>query len=404
MLIKDRPLASRVLLIGVFATFGFAWLAVVAGYAYATNVLEAVFFLSACLAMLGGYRGSKYFAQAVFAFTYIVLCGAFAIFFNNVNALDYFQASKCFFYVFLLMPFAEKNYFNGRDIKRLNSFFLVLFASVYTIKRFLLAEPRPIVLAENNFELILVSLVFYGAYLVDAKVRIHQLVLFGYIVALSSSRSSAVVAIVVLLSCVEFKKIRRRDLLVLVGIVVSAIVAFFIFESRSTKGLEGIDRYKFFQEFLYATRKWGVFDFLVGAPRMTALPREVCAHLSYYAQLFSYAGDGRCYSVVFHSFDMRAVFDHGLLGLGYLIYCVRLILVGIGDRGRRCVIAVLVLTGMSVSSLNNVYVAISLAILASTRFDRLRQEQPQHRPSLSGWGRDAGPLVSSARVKFSGAR
>ncbi len=54
----------------------------------------------------------------------------------------------------------------------------------------------------------------------------------------------------------------------------------------------------------------------------TPLLPASCADLSYYQTLFSYAGDGRCYSVILHSFIMRVIYDHGIIGFAFLIFCL----------------------------------------------------------------------------------
>jgi hypothetical protein len=160
---------------------------------------------------------------------------------------------------------------------------------------------------------------------------------------------------------------RQQDWMIVGAILAGFAIAIVTFATRSTGSIEDIDRYKFLQHFLYATRNWGVFDFLFGADRLTPLPAETCASLAYYEKLFSYSGDGRCYSVALHSFDTRVIFDHGLIAFALMLSCVWLILGRLSKWERVCVLLVILITGMSVSALNNVYVAIPLAVLASQK-------------------------------------
>lgn len=312
-----------------------------------------------------GYKKQGSFLIALLAIFYIIISGIYAMKGGNDNSLDFFQAYKCFWYIFVLAAVSFRHYFYARDISKLNTFLLILFAIIYSIKRFILLDDRPTVLVENNFELIFVALIFYANFVAGGKRTIRDVALLIFIIALSGSRSAAVVALIVILFSIQFRRMRFKDIIVALSVIIGSAIALNIFESRSSGGLESIDRYKFFEQFLYATRNWGVGEFLFGAPRITPLPPEVCNTLSFYHTLFSRSDDGSCYSVILHSFDLRAVYDHGLIGLSFMLWSVWYLLGGLPKNVKLCVTLVLFLTGMSVSSLNNVYVALSLFIFMS---------------------------------------
>jgi hypothetical protein len=215
--------------------------------------------------------------------------------------------------------------------------------------------------------MIFVSLLFYASYLASGKINLREMIIYAALVWLSGSRSAAVVAVVVLLFSFKINRSGLRNLLVFGGVLVGGTIAALIFVNRDSGGIEDIDRYKFFEQFIAATRGWGIGEFMLGAPRMTALPPAVCSSLSYYQHLFSYRGDGSCYSVIFHSFDLRAVFDHGIIGLAYMLYCVWIVLSWRSMKEKLCILTIIFMTGLSVSSLNNVYLAISVAILSSMK-------------------------------------
>ncbi|EMO6902583.1 hypothetical protein QDZ16_005228 [Pluralibacter gergoviae] len=130
---------------------------------------------------------------------------------------------------------------------------------------------------------------------------------------------------------------------------------------------EQIDRYRFFLEFLYSTSQWPWWRFLTGATAITPLSPESCAHLSFYQPLFSYAGDGKCYSVILHSFLLRVIYDHGVLGLIFLISSLFIFLNKFTLKHKICIIGILLATAMSVSSLNNVYVSIALIFYIASK-------------------------------------
>ena len=106
---------------------------------------------------------------------------------------------------------------------------------------------------------------------------------------------------------------------------------------------------------------------MFGNPTLTALSSAGCSALAQYDSLYSYSGDGSCYSVIFHSMIMRTLFDQGVLGL-FVLYGFVIQLLIIRDLKCRAIItivAVLGINGLSVSSMNSVYFSIALLILGS---------------------------------------
>ncbi|HEC0375713.1 TPA: hypothetical protein R1R29_005220, partial [Escherichia coli] len=79
--------------------------------------------------------------------------------------------------------------------------------------------------------------------------------------------------------------------------------------------------------------------------------------------LFSFSGNGSCYSVILHSFNMRVIYDHGLAVTALtFIY-----LIGVMKNAKRhqrlCVILIVLASGLSVSALNNVYTTLGIALV-----------------------------------------
>ena len=76
--------------------------------------------------------------------------------------------------------------------------------------------------------------------------------------------------------------------------------------------------------------------------------------------IYSYSGDGTCYSVILHSFLLRVIYDHGLLGFMFLMGVVAIYLNKFSLKAKICILLIIISTALSVSSLNNVYVALAL--------------------------------------------
>ena len=368
-LIRRRSVPAVVLFIGLsilFASGGASYPVFEAG----TAAVDGLFALSVLLALRSVRLCRLKVWLAVLALSYLVGCGVYAVGWNDTDALDYVQASKFLWYLLAALIFSAQRrpVFDPRDVLAFSRFVLLVFFFAYAVKRLAFGQDRPVVLVENNFELIFVALLFYATYILSGRIRVLDLILLGGAVALSGSRSSAIVLVVVIAFCIPFRRFDLRTLLAGVGLLLVTAIALTIFRGRSEGAIDTVDRYNFLQVFLYATRDWNLADFLVGSPRLTALPPESCHQLAFYERLFSYSGDGRCYSVILHSFNLRVIYDHGLLVFGFCLYVVWLILRGIPVKARVCVTLVILLTGMSVSALNNVYVALALAFLASSRF------------------------------------
>ena len=117
--------------------------------------------------------------------------------------------------------------------------------------------------------------------------------------------------------------------------------------------------------FFNEIENWSLWNYLFGSPIITSLTEETCTGLSYYSELFSNKGDQSCYSVIFHSFILRVIFDHGILGLFFLIHIVYrvLFLSGFSKRYVLTIIGVLLLNSISISSLNSVFSIFGLMII-----------------------------------------
>ena len=337
------------------------------------NLLFEILLASVSISLLAGLsRGAFKFVVA--SVLYILISGFLVVASGRVVGFsDFFIAYKSFFYVVLLGFFIGKDKLTSNNLLMIFLSCAFLFLLKYAAAKFLssdiLIANRPGIFYENNFELIFLLII----YLISSP----HLGRYGWlafltvltIVMLSGSRSS-MLAFLVVSFVIYFKKFDVRMLLYL--LILPAVVYFFygIFQSRlSGAELEGIDRYNFLMIFFDEIKGWGVFNYLFGSWPMTPLSPASCNALSYYESLFGSVGDGTCYSVILHSFLLRILFDHGILGLIFLIAFVwyGLARVNYSVGYRLGVVGVLLASGLSVSSMNSVYTALALAIAFSSK-------------------------------------
>lgn len=140
----------------------------------------------------------------------------------------------------------------------------------------------------------------------------------------------------------------------------------YIMHSRlGDSSIDSIDRVKFLYVFLEEVSQFSLYDYLFGADIITPLSDRSCLTLSYYSSLFSDNNQNTCFSVVLHSFDLRFIFDHGVLGLLILLIIFYRLLVtrGYGAKFSLYIIFIALLNGASVSSFNNIFFAVAFLMI-----------------------------------------
>ncbi|MGS2762733.1 hypothetical protein [Sinomicrobium sp. M5D2P9] len=151
--------------------------------------------------------------------------------------------------------------------------------------------------------------------------------------------------------------------------------------------IEKTDRFKFLMVFVDEIREWSIINYLFGADRITALSAEACSKLGYYQSLFSYSGDGSCYSVIFHSYILRAIYDHGIIGfilISVFVYFV-ITLSGFERKQALVIVGIALLNGLSVSSFNSVYFALGISFyLIIDRSGQRDLEEEEAQLEISG--------------------
>jgi len=284
------------------------------------------------------------------------------------HLLDALLIYKSFIYLLLIAFFINKRIFELETLSNAFQILLVTYLIGYATQILIGLTSRPYLLLENNFEILLLGLVLYGLYAKTKHISFLNIFLLGMIVFMSGSRFAVVgYAFIMIMMLSSQWRSRKAFLLSLVGVMAFIMAFELILERMPDSGIEGIDRYQFFEVFLEEVHDWGFLDFLFGAERVSPLSAFACHQLIYYNFLFSLAGDGSCYSVVLHSFLLRTLYDHGFLGLMLIVsFSVRMLsLAGYQWRDIASIIGVMLLNGLSVSSFNTVFFAIGFIILVS---------------------------------------
>lgn len=365
---KDKGGMTLVYLLVAVCLSALCYMQLILGEIF-TPLLELVLIVSSISALQRGTINKNALVIAVVSLFYILYSFSVSVLVNGDNLLDFLQAYKSFYYLVLIAPFVGKNFYSREVIEFVFKFSLACFFIKYSLDKFALGEERPILMVENNFELVFLALLFYAYSISIKRLDLPFLFLVCCVFLLSGSRSSIVCLAVVVFFSINAEA-RVKYLLYLAATPVFFIFIYVVFTSRQGGdfSLEEVDRYKFMLEFLFSTKDWNLMDHMLGATPITPLDPVTCARLTFYGKLFSYDGGDTCYSVILHSFLLRVLYDHGVLGLLFLFSSVFFYLPKNSMKERFAVMLVLLSTSLSVSALNNVYVAISLAIMASSMF------------------------------------
>jgi hypothetical protein len=285
------------------------------------------------------------------------------VLYGSAGFADFLLAHKAFIYLVLLTFFVGRSVFDGHRLAQFTTFLVAVFLAKYGYSIALGLADRPGIYIENNFELILLMGLVYLAYPYLGARRDWVFAGLAITVLISGSRSAALGLVCVYL----FRYVRTSNRtwpLHVAGVAGVSYAVLALFSARAEEDGTQLDRLVFFQTFLAEVRDWPLWQFLTGAFPLTPLSPGACGSLSFYVDLFSKTDPGVCYSVIFHSFLMRAVFDHGLIGLGLLYGLLwwGLRRSGVPVRDRVALLGVITLSALSVSAFNSVFATIVLAL------------------------------------------
>ncbi|RIW12234.1 hypothetical protein D0X99_19315 [Algoriphagus lacus] len=307
----------------------------------------------------------------IVSLTYVTLSLIYAVIIEKNHILDFFLIFKSFVYLVIISQFVGKNSLTPEYVRKIYLVVLGLFFLKYLFLVLQGTARQSIrVFDESNFELMMLSCLFLLDYRNRRELNYLEIMLLLITFFLSGSRSGLVI-IVFLIGALFLKNLNKRNFFILLLFAPIGIgMIYFIFLTRSEGDtLESIDRYIFFMSFLKEVKDWTFFDFLVGSERITALSPETCGKLNYYEKLLSFRNDGTCYSVILHSFIIRVIFDHGLIGFSFLCLSVYHLVRKSGtDRFISfLILMILILNSLSVSAFNSVYAMLGVSLFLTSK-------------------------------------
>ncbi|EMG9895041.1 MULTISPECIES: hypothetical protein [Enterobacteriaceae] len=311
------------------------------------------------------FSTQEFFLSFILA-SYLLITVLIFLYRNNEGYLltDYILIYKCIFYLFLL-SIPMRSEINNYEILEVFNVLVLLYFLKYSISIFFFGIARPGIFVENNYELMLIILLYFAIMFHGVKVNPYIILIFYAVVLLSGSRSGIASFILARLFINNNKSSIIKTVSYVISFTILAAIAIFLFYSRMDNGgIKDIDRVVFLFVFL---NEWGSFnfiDYLIGKDIITPLSYGSCHQLSYYSTLFS-GTSGTCFSVILHSFILRTLYDHGILGLLFVSIVIYFIL-------RRCMFSkkfifvtmgIILFNSLSVSALNSIFVIFSLLLI-----------------------------------------
>lgn len=281
---------------------------------------------------------------------------------------NFLFANKFIFYAAVICLCTAGSFIDRKHYSYFVYILLFAFTVKYTFSKFVLNQPRPILVTENNFELMLLLLLYYIKLVADRRFRIPpsmlMLAIVSYVVIISGSRSS-----ILALGCILLFEIARLDVRTLYAglfaLPVFAAGSWYVFYARAANNA----REQFFDVFRYEIKDFSILNHMFGSMPLTPLSEWACNRLSFWTNLMSSANDGRCYSLILHSFFMRTYFDHGIFGILFIFVVVGICLTR-GDLRTKEVIGILsvpAVCGFSVSSFSSAFVSLPIAMICAWR-------------------------------------
>lgn len=343
----------------------------------ATTVFDILIFLSviATKPILKNKRVAFLFFTLL---VYLLFSLYYSLFFNGDHLLDFLLAYKAFFYLTLLSFFWGKRIADPSHLILLFRILIVFFVLKYSISIFGGLNGRPWLYRENNFELMFLALIFLLKFELAKAIHFFEWILIIGIFILSGSKSALPIFIVVAFSII-FQKITFNRLIIGSLIIGSLGFAFLkvMLEKIEQTGLQGIDRLAFLRVFINEMQNSSILEVLFGHARITPLLPSSCKSLQFFQGLFSFSNDGTCYSPVLHTFILRTLFDHGIVGFLSVIMATHFLLKKAGYSLKVCLVfnIVMLLNSMSVSGYNSGFFALAMLLflgLANYNFNRVK--------------------------------
>ena len=295
---------------------------------------------------------------------------------SEFTAVDFIISYKPYIYTILLCLCKPRENTIGEDIAtHLFKLITICFLMKYIVAKYIYDINRPGIFTENNFELVLLTVLFTYLHRVgQLKSYVWPLLLFA-LVLISGSRSGFLSLIIAYMT--SSPHFRFRFWMSVLVIPIFLIFTVLLFDTRldTLSNIDKIDRYVFMRFFTYELRDFSIWQYIVGWPPMTPLSVDTCSKLSFYKSLFSNGNEDICYSVILHIFYLRTILDHGILGLLFLIlgFFIALKNCGLNSSLSLALLMQGLINGLSVSGLGNTYYIFGIFLVISAHHSRHKE-------------------------------
>jgi hypothetical protein len=345
-------------------------------------VIEIIIIILGAFAVINLRMQLDVFYFFLFFLVYLFSSTLMAYSSSQAHSLDIAQAQKFLYYKVIFLLTLQQKIFRLQQISMTFWILVTLAILKYTYSSILnLTErlgSRPGLFSENNFELVffLGLFVFLHTYMSKRQFWVAFIAL-SILTVLAGSRS-AIICFLVVSVFLEFPGSRYQNLIRMAVFGILSLAALYVFLARGGTDVSATDRAWFLELFLWEMEIHGLWSWLIGTYPITPLSASTCDALRPYDKLLSFNGDSTCYSVIFHAFTLRIIFDHGLilfsaLLASYLFFLRR----KLGcDKRAISIIAIVTISGFSVSGFNSFFAALLLIILVSTEIPEKRLVAP----------------------------
>ncbi|EOC7459410.1 hypothetical protein ACI7Y0_001781 [Vibrio cholerae] len=373
MLLKNGLFFERIFIFLIIITSTYSVLTIFFNFGYLNvNILFELFFFALFLFSFGLIRGNLWIA--IFFLLYIFINLALYLYSGSGDIRDFLIVNKFIIYTLCVSLVLPKSLFSREFIQSFFQLLIFFFLVKYLASRIIGIE-RPSLFYESNFEVFFLTVIFSLNFLLQKHKSIFNTIIYIFIILLSGSKSGLFICFVTILyhyvlSYDEEIDIRSVIYKFFLSIPIFSL-AYFIQDRFSSMDISKVDRFVFLSLYIDELKSWSLVNYLFGTYPITPLSRDTCSTLSYYESLFSQSGKFECFSVVLHSFILRVTFDHGYIIFAFFLISLFFILINSGLKREYALflIVIMVLNGISVSSFNSVYIAISFLIVILTNKD-----------------------------------
>lgn len=303
---------------------------------------------------------------------YLVI--SFILFMQSPNSMylgQFFIIYKSIYYLTIMQFMIGKKLFDKEELRSLFYILICTFLIKYLVLHALNisylenGHVRPGVFTENNYELIFLILIYYCISTYDAIFKLIPFFAMSFILILSGSKS-ALLAFLITTLFMNFKKFNQLKILFL---IIATISLFIVLSNRhSGSALAEIDRIIFFTHFLNDINNFTLINYLFGTPPITQVSPATASSLSFYDTLFADKDTLEAFSVLYHSYILRVIYDHGFIGLAGIMSIVFALVsrCGYDKKVALSVLGIIIASGLSVSSLNSSFVTFGLILFITT--------------------------------------